>query len=90
MDRLEIYFAAPDSFSVGEVLPDDYWKKKIYTADSIYTIPLSSEDQRPLGIALPLFISSDELTIDADQLEVVGNKLYFINRYDNKLYSLDI
>ncbi len=89
LGRLEIYCAAPASFG-GTLLPDDYWKRKIYTSDSIYVIPLSSEGHRPLGGALSLFTSSDELTIDADQLEIFGNKLYFINRYDSKLYSLDI
>ncbi|TSC89791.1 MAG: hypothetical protein G01um10143_281 [Parcubacteria group bacterium Gr01-1014_3] len=87
LDRIEIYCAAPNSFG-SSALPDDYWKRKIYTADNIYIIPLSSEGHRPLGGALPLFVSSDDLIIDADQLEVHGDKLYFINRYDNKLYSL--
>lgn len=89
LNRIEIYCAAPDSFR-NSILPDDYWKRKIYTTDNIYVIPLSSEGHRPLGGALSLFNSTTELTIDADQLEVNGDKLYFINRYDNKLYSLDI
>ena len=65
----------------GYSLPDDYYKKAVFTEDNIYQIELSSGD------ITPLFVGDG---VDAINLKRVGQKIYFINRFDNKLYSAPI
>jgi hypothetical protein len=65
------------------ILPDDYLKRKVYFNDWIYEIDAENRD-------INLFYSSAEKAIDAYNLTVKGNRILFINRYDNKLYGLEL
>lgn len=66
------------------VLPDDYLKKAFYSRDKIYAISMTDNSSE--------MILSDELppAVDAVNLSIAGNNLLFINRYDNKVYSLEL
>jgi hypothetical protein len=64
-------------------LPDSYLKHAIYAEDNIYKIDLSD------GFVETLW-SDESVAIDMDALKIAGDKLYFINRYDKKLYVLTL
>jgi hypothetical protein len=64
-------------------LPDAYYKKSHFTSDVFYEINLGSGATRTL-------FDDPAKSLDATQLAVSDNVLYFINRYDRKLYSLSI
>ena len=66
------------SVLTGHDLPDDYYMKDLFTEDNIYQIKISG------GEITPLFIGDG---IDATDLKRAGQKIYFINRFDGKLYS---
>jgi hypothetical protein len=77
--------AAPrDSVILGRsFLPDDYLKKSLYTNDDFYKIDLSD------GTAQTLF-ADQTLNLDAQKLKIVNGKLFFINRYDDKIYAVSL
>lgn len=81
----QMYCAIPrDQESLTHMtLPDDYLKRNVYFKDGIYQIDIDRDSIR--GI-----FEDENPDIDATNLTVVGNKLLFINRYDRKLYSLDL
>ena len=64
-------------------LPDTYQKKSIFTSDDFYEIDLTD------GAVKTLFSESDK-NFDAENLKISGNRLYFVNRYDNRLYSISL
>ncbi|MBI2033498.1 MAG: hypothetical protein HYT13_00125 [Candidatus Liptonbacteria bacterium] len=65
------------------VLPDAYQKKAIFTSDDFYEIDLTNGSVK---------IRFSDLTknFDADNLKVFLGRLYFVNRYDNRLYSISL
>lgn len=67
----------------GLTLPDDYLKRGIYFKDGIYQVDITQNKFQAL-------FEGEDPVIDATNLTLDGSKLLFINRYDNKLYSLDI
>jgi len=79
----KIYCAVPGSIPAKTVLPDDYLKKAVYFRDVFYQIDITQN-------SLSEILSGTEPTLDATNLRLVDNKLFFINRYDNKLYSLEL
>lgn len=64
-------------------LPDAYLKNALYTSDDIYSID-------PADGTLKLVFNDKAKNIDASNLKVFGRTLYFVNRYDKKLYSLPL
>ena len=81
----KIYCAIPQTHnSVQEpLLPDDYLKRAVYFQDLIYSIDMITN-------SFGAIFTGQEPAIDATHLSLTGNQLLFINRYDNKLYGLDI
>ena len=66
--------------------PDDYLQKSIYTNDGFYKFDLNN-------LTAPELVfdpTTEGKIIDAANLKTLGNKILFINRYDNLLYSLGI
>ncbi len=80
-DKDKVYCAVPRFIKDGLVLPDDYYKKSVYFQDDLYAIDLSTG-------AAALVLSGNEMLFDARHLAINNGKLYFLNRYDDKLYSL--
>ncbi len=79
----QIYCAVPSEIPAQTILPDDYLKKAFYSNDSIYQIDIDKNSfTEILGAGNPI--------IDAVKLRFSDGKLFFINRYDNKLYQLDL
>ncbi len=93
-NEFRIYCSAPsDQLNVPvSVFPDNYLKKSISFIDDIYLISLLDLGRSPELLAIKIFDSFiSGIGIDADHLEVQGeNRLLFINRFDNRLYSLDL
>jgi hypothetical protein len=87
IDQKNIYCAVPKNLEgISVIWPDDYLKKKIYTEDDLTQIPLIlGIDDRLNDLAIPLLVP---LTADISKIKISGDQLYFINRYDSKLYSL--
>jgi hypothetical protein len=61
--------------------PDGYRQKKVYTDDYFYKIDMKSGTIA--NISPP-----NEYVLDGINLKVFGANLFFVNRYDNYLYSL--
>ena len=62
-------------------LPDAYNERQISTLDDIYRINISN------GHIDPILVGSSQ-GFDVSDVRAVGNKIFFINRYDGKLYSV--
>ncbi len=78
-----LYCAVPFFYPTGIKLPDDYLKRKFYSLDSIIKVDLDT-----LYPATLLDTTLEK--IDVEQLSVAGDRLMFVNRYDQKIYSLEI
>jgi hypothetical protein len=68
---------------IASQLPDSYLKKAHFTIDTIYAFQLDGKEKRIWSS------SSYGPGLDILNPKKIGTSLYFINRYDNKLYSLD-
>jgi len=64
-------------------LPDAYDEMALLTEDNLYQINLGDGNTT----AIP---GGSAARIDAVQLKIFGGRLYFINRYDRKLYSVPL
>jgi hypothetical protein len=62
---------------------DDYLSYDLYTEDDIYRINLSD------GSANILF-NDENKNFDMEYLQFIKNKVFFINRYDKKLYVINL
>ena len=84
-----IYCAAPEinavSIDMIKNLPDEYLKGNFSFKDIIYA--LSATDRVPAPI---IGSTANKEPIDAIHLEIVNGNLYFLNRYDNKLYEIEL
>lgn len=81
----QIYCAIPrnqDIFNSG-IYPDDYLKRNIFFTDGIYQVDMNRSSFKAM-------FEENDPVIDVVQLTLFGNKLLFINRYDNKLYQLEL
>lgn len=83
VSELQIYCGIPNNISNNTVLPDDYLKRQVYFRDSLFQIDVAKNS------ISEIFDGSDK-NIDAINLKLVNNKLFFINRYDNMLYQLEL
>jgi len=79
----KIYCFAPQSIPSTANLPDDYFNKRFFSIDDLFAI-----DEETGGTTKVL--DGRGLDIDAKNPQILGNKLYFINRYDNYLYELTL
>jgi len=85
LDQFKIYCAFPKNISSAVTLPDDYLKRKFISEDAFYAIIANPQG----GIETKL-IHDPLLAVDVTNLEKVGDKLYFLNRQDHKLYYLEL
>ncbi|MCR4275230.1 MAG: hypothetical protein NUV83_00530 [Candidatus Wolfebacteria bacterium] len=81
--RSNIFCAVPnDQTAFGRVkFVDDYFKRAVFSNDDFIQLDLN-------GNKLETVAFSDNQSIDANSISFYGNKFLFINRYDNRLYSL--
>lgn len=78
-----LYCGVPIEFPPRVVLPDDYLKEKFFSRDSLIGYDIKSGSNETL--LDPIFI-----TIDIDHPVIRGKQLLFKNRYDEKLYSVEL
>ncbi|MGC8775766.1 MAG: hypothetical protein ACP5QN_00400 [Minisyncoccia bacterium] len=62
---------------------DDYITKNLYTEDNIYKINVKN------GLTETVF-SDQNKYFDVDKIKVLNNKVFFVNRFDNNLYEIDL
>jgi hypothetical protein len=79
----KVYCAVPNDIPVKTTLPDDYLKKAVYFRDNFYQVDIDQNSMTEI-------FTETEPAIDATHLNLIDNKLFFINRYDNKLYSIEL
>ena len=79
----KIYCAIPQSIPDKSALPDDYLKNAVYFVDSLYQIDITSN-------SFERIFDGNASAIDAINLNFVDGKLFFINKYDSKLYVLEL
>ncbi len=82
-----IYCAVPTDQSTFQVarLPDEYDQKVYFTNDNFYGIDPSS------GSLTNIFsVAEANQNIDATDLKIFNNILFFVNRYDQKLYAISL
>lgn len=82
---LFLYCAVPtdqSSLSLAN-LPDDYNQMSLFTVDQIYKIDTS--DGQVTSI-----LPNGSINFDATDLRVFNNILFFVNRYDRKLYAISL
>lgn len=65
----------------SSLLPDAYYQKELRTEDSFYRVDLET------GMISAIFGDASE-SIDASDVRAKDGRVYFINRYDNLLYSI--
>ena len=85
MATLNLYCAIPrdqNTFGIAR-LPDEYDQKMFLTADDFYEIGAAS------GTINTVFADPNQ-TLDATDLKLSNNILFFVNRYDQKLYAIKL
>ena len=82
---VKIYCGLSQSQTVikNPALPDDYLKKAVYYSDYLYEIDIPTN-------SYSLIFSDPNFNIDFSDLSLFNNNLMFINRYDKKLYKLNL
>lgn len=82
-----VYCFEPQNLTEKIILPDHYFQKKFYSIDNL-SFGIFEEYE-----GFETIISSGKNNIpplDGYNPQIAGDKLYFINRYDNFLYSLTL
>lgn len=62
---------------------DDYLQRSVYARDSLYVFQPSLESSRAL-------LAPPDVPLDAILLRIAQNTLFFINRYDGRVYALTL
>jgi hypothetical protein len=80
---LALYCGVPRSSSgfSSAHLPDDYNMMALFTSDDIYKINTVTGAEQVLW-------SDSTQNIDTSNVKFFNNAVFFINRYDNKLYGI--
>lgn len=76
------YCFVPKNLAENTAFPDAYFMRSFYSADSLYSIAHPSGALRALVLG--------EGTFDASRVRAEKNAVYFLDRYTNKLYELEI
>lgn len=79
-----IYCFVPTNVPLRGVFPDDYLQNKFFSTDSLYKINPKTDEET-------LVLRNDAFSgksIDAIQIFVSNQFIYFINKYDNALYRI--
>jgi hypothetical protein len=80
---LALYCGVPRSSSgfSSARLPDDYETMALFTSDNIYKIITAT------GVEQVLWSDATQ-NVDVSDVRFFNNALFFVNRYDQKLYGL--
>ena len=64
-------------------LPDAYLKKALFTSDDFFEINVSTGEFKSV-------FSDSSKNLDADNVKIFNQSVFFINRYDKKIYSIGL
>lgn len=64
-------------------LPDAYQKRAIFTSDDFYKINLADG-------SIAAFFKDESKHLDAYNLKFFNNRIFFVNRFDEKLYAISL
>jgi len=67
----------------NKYITDDYLSHELYTEDDIYKVDLNSGETK-------IVFNDKTKSFDMDKLQLVNNRIFFINRFDKKLYSINL
>lgn len=81
-----IYCAVPSNKNLKNY-PEDYMKRAKYYPDNIYRIPLINGSPEA-NLTTSIFNAILGINYDMTQLRISDGYLYFIDRYDNKVYKM--
>lgn len=82
---LALYCAVPrdqSSFSSSR-LPDDYEDGALFTSDNIYRINTTNGN-------IDTLFSDQSQNVDVSNMKIFNGSLFFINRYNQRIYSLEL
>lgn len=82
-----VYYALPGSIPAGSVLPNDYFRKPILTADTFWKVDVQTGEKSRVVDTNDIDQSYDaeNLVLDADE-----TVLFFHNRRDGKIYRINL
>ncbi|MDP3880784.1 MAG: hypothetical protein Q8Q32_01195 [bacterium] len=80
-----LYCAIPEQQNETVDYPDSYLQGAAYSQDNFIQLNTNSLSSKTV-----LSSAQHDLNLDAKDLEILGEKIYFINRYDNQLYELSL
>lgn len=87
LDGKTLYYALPGSLPDNVVLPNDYFSKKLLTADTFWKINFETGKRERL-------IEGSDIGVEFDSsnlfLSTKEDALYFLNRRDGKTYQLPL
>lgn len=85
VSMIKIYCGLSQNQTVikNPLLPDDYLKRAVYYSDYLYEIDVPTN-------AFSLIFNDLNFNIDFSRLSLFNNNLIFINRYDKKVYKLNL
>lgn len=82
-----IYYALPGAIPAGSILPNDYYRKPILTADTFWKMDTETNEKSRLVDPADIDRSYDaeNLVLDTDE-----TTLFFRNRHDGKIYKINL
>jgi hypothetical protein len=82
-----LYYALPGSIPAGSILPNDYYRKPILTADTFWKVDVQTGEKSRIVDPSDIDQSYDaeSLTLDTDE-----TLLFFRNRRDGKIYRINL
>lgn len=82
-----IYYALPGGIPAGSVLPNDYYRNPILTADTFWKVDTETGEKSRIADTNDIDKSYDAefLTLDADE-----TMLFFRNRRDGRIYRINL
>lgn len=86
-DSNSLYYALSGGIPEGSLLPNDYRNKKFMTRDSFWKVTIETGQKERL---IPLNTITQEYDATDLFLSPIEDTLFFVNRYDDQLYRLDI
>lgn len=80
VENSSFYCGVPRNMGPRDIWPDDYLQKRVYYKDDVVLWNASTS-------RAAIVIQAEQGPFDVIQLSLLGNKLFFVNRYDGKLYE---
>lgn len=78
-----LYCFEPQDIPRFTNLPDDYFQRKFYSIDNLFSLDLKSYKLEKILVSNENGVPA----IDAYNPQVLNSNIYFVNRYDDSLYS---